>query len=57
MLVTSGTVTSAALAAQRLPPGVMHQFVPVDVPKFATRFLNHWKPNLALFVESDSGRT
>ena len=53
VLVTSGTVTSAALAAQRLPPGVMHQFVPVDVPKFATRFLSHWKPNLALFVESD----
>jgi 3-deoxy-D-manno-octulosonic-acid transferase len=53
VLVTSGTVTAAGLAAQRLPRGVIHQFVPVDVPQFVTRFLNHWRPNLVLFVESD----
>ena len=32
VLVTSGTVTSAVLAGQRLPDGAMHQFIPVDVP-------------------------
>jgi 3-deoxy-D-manno-octulosonic-acid transferase len=53
VLVTSGTVTSAGLAERRLPPDVIHQFAPLDVPQFVTRFLNHWKPNLALFVESD----
>ncbi len=53
MLVTSGTVTSGGLAEQRLPRGVIHQFVPVDVPRFVRRFLDHWKPDLALFVESD----
>ncbi len=53
VLVTSGTVTSAGLAEQRLPPGVIHQFVPIDVPQFVNRFLDHWQPNLALFVESD----
>jgi 3-deoxy-D-manno-octulosonic-acid transferase len=53
LLVTSGTVTSAELAQQRLPPGAMHQFVPLDAPQFATRFLDHWRPSLALFVESD----
>ncbi len=53
VLVTSGTVTSAALAEQRLPPGVIHQFAPVDMPQFVTRFLDHWKPDLALFVEAD----
>jgi 3-deoxy-D-manno-octulosonic-acid transferase len=53
VLVTSGTVTSAALAEQRLPPGVMHQFAPLDAPSFVARFLDHWRPNLALFVESD----
>ena len=53
VLVTSGTVTSAALAGQRLPDGAMHQFVPVDVPSFAARFLDYWRPALALFVESD----
>ncbi len=53
MLVTSGTVTSGGLAEQRLPPGVIHQFVPLDVPRFVRRFLGHWQPDLALFVESD----
>jgi 3-deoxy-D-manno-octulosonic-acid transferase len=53
VLVTSGTVTSGGLAAQRLPRGVIHQFVPLDVPIFVRRFLNHWRPDLALFVESD----
>jgi 3-deoxy-D-manno-octulosonic-acid transferase len=53
VLVTSGTVTAAALADQRLPTGVMHQFVPLDVPKFVDRFFDHWRPDLALFVESD----
>jgi 3-deoxy-D-manno-octulosonic-acid transferase len=52
-LVTSGTVTSAALAEQRLPPGTLHQFIPLDAPRYVRRFLNHWKPDLALFVESD----
>lgn len=53
VLVTSGTVTSAALAEQRLPDGVMHQFIPLDGPRFVRRFLDHWRPGLALFVESD----
>src|SRR5262249_5010975 len=53
LLVTSGTVTSAGIARQRLPPDVIHQFIPLDVPGFVTRFLNHWRPSLALFVESD----
>jgi len=53
VLVTTGTVTSAALAQKRLPPGAFHQFIPLDVPAFITRFLDHWHPDLALFVESD----
>jgi 3-deoxy-D-manno-octulosonic-acid transferase len=53
ILVTTGTVTSGDLAEQRLPRGVVHQFVPVDVPRFVGRFLDHWRPDLALFVESD----
>jgi 3-deoxy-D-manno-octulosonic-acid transferase len=53
VLVTSGTTTSAELAQQRLPHGATHQFVPLDVPRFVARFLDHWQPNLALFVESD----
>jgi 3-deoxy-D-manno-octulosonic-acid transferase len=53
VLVTSGTVTSAGLARQRLPHGAIHQFLPLDAPGFVTRFLDHWQPSLALFVESD----
>ena len=57
VLVTSGTVTSAGVAEKRLPPGVIHQFSPLDLPQFAARFLDHWKPDLGLFIESDLGRT
>jgi len=53
VLVTSGTVTSARLADVRLPPGAIHQFIPLDAPRFIARFLDHWRPNLALLAESD----
>lgn len=53
VLVTSGTVTSAAIVARRFPPDVLHQYLPYDAPKFVARFLDHWQPSLALFVESD----
>ena len=53
VLVTSGTVTSAAMMSQRLPKGALHQFVPLDIPGAVARFLDHWKPDAGLFVESD----
>lgn len=53
VLVTTGTKTSAVLVARRLPPGALHQFVPLDVPRYMRRFLNHWKPDLALVAESE----
>ncbi|HVG46917.1 MAG TPA: 3-deoxy-D-manno-octulosonic acid transferase [Rubellimicrobium sp.] len=53
VLVTSGTRTSASLIARRLPPGAAHQFVPVDVPRYVRRFLDHWRPDLALVAESE----
>jgi 3-deoxy-D-manno-octulosonic-acid transferase len=53
LLVTSGTVTSAQVLGKRLPPGVIHQFAPVDAPGAAARFLDHWRPGAALFVESE----
>lgn len=53
LLVTSGTVTAAAMMARRLPPGVIHQFAPVDTPGAVRRFLGHWRPGLAIFVESE----
>lgn len=53
ILLTSGTVTSARLAGERLPDGVLHQFVPLDVPAYLERFLDHWRPQLAIFAESE----
>ncbi len=53
LLVTTGTVTSARLMAERLPPGVIHQYVPLDRPAYVQAFLNHWRPGLVLWAESD----
>jgi 3-deoxy-D-manno-octulosonic-acid transferase len=58
MLLTTGTVTSALVLAQRLPAmglggRIMHRFVPLDVPAWAGRFLDHWRPDAACFVESE----
>lgn len=57
VLVTTGTVTAAALLAQRLEPGqqerVLHRFVPLDVPGWVGRFLDHWRPDAAAFLESE----
>ena len=53
VLLTSGTVTSATLAATRLPSGAFHQYVPIDLAPFVGRFLDYWQPMAALFVESE----
>ncbi|MGA0543951.1 3-deoxy-D-manno-octulosonic acid transferase [Brevundimonas sp. VNH65] len=53
VLVTSGTVTSADLMARRLPPGVIHQYAPIDGPCAVAAFLDHWRPSLGVFVESE----
>jgi 3-deoxy-D-manno-octulosonic-acid transferase len=53
VLLTTGTVTSARLMAERLPDGAVHQFVPVDRPAWVCRFLDHWRPDLVLWAESD----
>lgn len=53
VLLTTGTVTSARLMEKRLPKGAIHQYVPVDCPSWVARFLDHWNPDLALWVESE----
>src|SRR2546421_641218 len=52
VLVTTGTVTSARLLELRLPARARHQYVPADLPRWIARFLDHWRPDLALWVES-----
>lgn len=53
VLLTTGTVTSARLSAERLPIGARHQFAPIDRPGDVERFLDHWRPDSALWVESE----
>ena len=53
VLVTIGTVTSATIMKQRLPKGALHHYVPLDTPRAVARFLDHWRPDAGLFVESD----
>jgi 3-deoxy-D-manno-octulosonic-acid transferase len=53
LLLTTGTVTSAKLARARLPKGAVHQYVPLDNQDYVQRFLKHWQPDLAVFVESE----
>ncbi len=53
ILMTTGTVTSAELMEERLPAGAFHQFMPIDTPGATARFLDHWRPTLGLFIDSD----
>lgn len=53
VLVTTGTVTSARLMEKRLPQGAFHQFCPVDRPQWVRGFLDHWKPDAAIWMESE----
>ncbi len=52
-LVTSTTRASAQVFAQNLPPKTRHQFLPLDAPRYLTRFLDHWRPALSIWAEQD----
>ncbi len=52
-LITSGTPTSATLIAKRLPARTRHQYPPLDSAAPVREFLDHWKPDAGIFVESE----
>ena len=53
VLLTTGTVTAARLVAARAPQQVIHRYAPLDVPGWVARFLDGWRPDLGVFVESE----
>lgn len=53
VVLTTGTVTSATVARERLGDTVIHQYVPLDLKPAVSRFLDHWKPDLAIIAESE----
>jgi 3-deoxy-D-manno-octulosonic-acid transferase len=53
VVVTSGSLGSARLLADRLPEGSFHQFLPLDIYQYALRFLDCWQPEITLIAESE----
>ncbi len=52
-LVTTGTVAAAQRMAELLPERCLHQYAPVDTAGAVRGFLRHWRPDLAVWVESE----
>jgi 3-deoxy-D-manno-octulosonic-acid transferase len=52
-VVTTGTLTSAHTMAERLPANATHQFVPLDHPSYGKSFIEHWRPDLGVIIESE----
>ena len=54
-LLTTNTLSAAKLIKDKIKNGLpaIHQYHPYDHPKFVLRFLKHWQPNMAVFLESD----
>ncbi len=53
LVLTTGTVTSANIAQDRISERTIHQYVPMDMKRAVGRFLDHWQPDLAIFAESE----
>jgi 3-deoxy-D-manno-octulosonic-acid transferase len=55
ILLTSITLSSGKILEKRYKENskVFHQFLPLDVPIFTNKFLEHWKPNLSIFIDSE----
>jgi len=52
-LISTGTRTSAAYVAKRAGARTVHVYAPIDQPDAVKRFLQHWRPDLGVFVESE----
>lgn len=53
ILISYGTVTAARMMEKKFDDSIIQQFVPLDVPKWVNRFLDHWKPSLGIWIESE----
>ncbi len=53
ILITSSTLSSSKVIKKFKFKKTIHQFFPIDHFFFVSKFLNHWKPNLAIFIESE----
>ncbi|WP_158809200.1 3-deoxy-D-manno-octulosonic acid transferase [Beijerinckia sp. L45] len=52
VLVSTRSLAAAKAVKARLPAGSFHHYMPLDVPRFVARFLDHWRPDLVLVAGS-----
>jgi len=53
ILITSSTLSSSKVIEKFNFKKVVHQFYPIDQLYFINKFLSYWRPNLAIFIESE----
>ena len=53
VLMSTRTVSSANGLKRQLPGGAFHQYMPVDVPAYVRRFLDHWQPDMVLLAGAE----
>ena len=53
ILITSSTLSSAKIFKRFKFKKTVHQFFPIDYILYSYKFLNYWKPTIAIFVESE----
>lgn len=53
ILLTTSTVTSEQIIKGRLHKNIFHQFAPIDKKKYVIRFLEHFKPDIGIWIESE----
>ena len=53
ILITSSTLSSSKVLEKYKFKKTIHQFYPIDHIYFTNKFLKYWRPNLAIFIESE----
>ncbi len=55
ILITSITLSSSQVLKKKIGQSkkIIHQFLPLDIPIFINKFLNHWQPDLSIFIDSE----
>jgi len=53
ILITSSTLSSASIFKKFRFKKTIHQFFPIDSIFLTYKFLNYWKPTIAIFIDSE----
>ena len=53
ILITSNTLSSSKILSNLKLKKTIHQFLPIDTNYHTKKFLNYWKPSIAIFIDSE----